>query len=176
MTPGSPLAISRRYGSRSSRQPVPVAPIYRQRLVRVGDHGAVTGKMLGGGGHAGVLHALHVGQRELRDRLGLRMERAIADDLAHAVVEIDAGREGQIHAVRAQLGGHEPAHGTRQRQALPGVEVEFVADAPRRRQRRESRAEALHAPAFLVDRRRPAPACAPRGCRPPAARAARTEA
>ena len=82
------------------------------------------------------------------------MKGAIADDLAHAVVEIDAGRERQIHAMRAQLGGHEPAHGARQREAMPGIEVEFVADAARRRQQREVRAEALHAPAFLVDARR----------------------
>ena len=32
-----------------------------------------------------------------------------------------------------------------------GIEVEFVADAPRRRQQRELGTEALHAPAFLVD-------------------------
>ena len=111
--------MSRRYGSRSSPQLVPVAPIYRQRLVRIGDHGAVPGKMFGGGRHAGVLHALHVGQRELRHGLGLRMKRAIADDFAHAVVEIDAGRERQIDAVGAQLGGHEPAHGARQRRGRP---------------------------------------------------------
>ena len=32
-----------------------------------------------------------------------------------------------------------------------GIEIEFVADAPQRRQRREARAEPLDAPAFLVD-------------------------
>ena len=31
-----------------------------------------------------------------------------------------------------------------------GVDVEFVTDAPRRRQQREAGTEALHAPAFLV--------------------------
>ena len=32
-----------------------------------------------------------------------------------------------------------------------GIEVEFVADAARRRQQRELGAEPLHPPAFLVD-------------------------
>ena len=81
---------------------------------------------------------------------GLRVERAVADDFADAVVEIHAGRERQVHAMRAQLGGHQPAHGAGQLQTLFGVEVIGMTDAPRRRQQRELRTEALHAPALLV--------------------------
>ena len=173
MTPGSPFAMRRRYGSDVVGQVVPVAPIYRQRLVRVRDDGAMTGEMFGGRGHARVLHALHVRERELGDGFGLRVECAIADDLADAVVEIDTRCKGQIDAMRAQLGGHEPAHRARERESVLRVEVVLVADAPRRRQQRELGTEALHAPAFLVDGDDQRGRCAPRGCRPRAARAAR---
>ena len=78
--------------------------------MRIGHDGAVPGKMLGGGRHPGVLHALHVRERQLRHHIGLRMKRAVADDLAHPVVEIDAGSERQVDAMHAQFGGHEPAH------------------------------------------------------------------
>ena len=63
-----PLAMSRRIRQQVVAELVPVAPIYRQRLVRIGDHGAMPGKMFGGRRHAGILHALHVGERELRHR------------------------------------------------------------------------------------------------------------
>ena len=174
MTPGNAIGDEPAVRQQVVAELGPVAPIYRQRLVRIRDHGAVTGKMFGGGGHAGVLHAGHVGERELRHGFGLGMERAIADDLADAVVEIDAGRERQVDAVRAQLGGHEPAHGAREREAVPW----------RRRRIRDRCAAATAAPrsrdgiagrARLPGRRpRSARANARRGCRPPGARAARS--
>ena len=40
------------------------------------------GKVLGGRRHAGLAHAVHVGHRQLADRLGAGMEGAVADDLA----------------------------------------------------------------------------------------------
>src|SRR6187549_2764090 len=106
--------------------------------------------MFGGGRHAGVLHARHAGQRELGHGRGPRVERAVADDFADAIVEIHARRERQVHAMRAQLGGHQPAHGPGQLQTLFGVEVIGMTDAPRRWQQRELGPEALHAPALLV--------------------------
>ena len=53
--------------------------------------------------------------------------------------------------MRAQFGGHEPAHGTCEREPVLRIQVELVTDAARWRQPRELGTEALHAPAFLVD-------------------------
>jgi hypothetical protein len=75
---------------------------------------------------------------------------AITDDFAQSVIEIHAGRERQVHAMRAQLRGHEPSHRAREREALSRIDIELVPDAPRRRQQRKLRTEPLHPPAFLV--------------------------
>ena len=142
--------MSRRYGSSSSPSSFHVAPIYRQRLVRIGDHCAVAGKMFGGGGHAGVLHARHVGERELRHDLGLRMEGAIADDLAHAESRSTQGaNDRSTPCARSSAAMSQPMARANARPCF-GIDVEFVADAPRRRQRREAGAETLDAPALLV--------------------------
>ena len=108
--------------------------------------------MLGGGRHAGIAHAVHVGHGQLAHRGGAAVEGAIADDFRQAVVEIHAGREGNIEAAGQQLRGHEPAVPARERQPRIAIEVELMADEAQRRQRREPRAEALHAPAFVIDR------------------------
>jgi hypothetical protein len=68
---------------------------------------------------------------QLRHHIGTRVECAIADDLAHAIVEIDARCERQIDPVRAQLCRHEPAHAACERQTLFGVLVEGMTDATR---------------------------------------------
>src|SRR5690349_11488208 len=78
------------------------------------------------------------------------MERAVADDFAHAEIEIDARRERQVDAMRAEFGRHEPAHRARERHALLRIDVEFMTDAAQGRQGREAGAEPLNAAAFLV--------------------------
>jgi hypothetical protein len=80
------------------------------------------------------------------------VEGALPDRLAHPVIEVHAGGKGDVHPVGTQLRGHEPAEGAAEGHTAAGIEVEFVADAARRGQPRESRAEALHAPALLVHR------------------------
>ena len=55
--------------------------------------------MAAGRRQARIFHAGHVGERELRHDLGPGMKRAIADDFADAVVEIDTGREREIDPV-----------------------------------------------------------------------------
>ena len=120
-------------------------------MVRVGDHGTVTREMFGGGRHAGRPHAGLVGHREFSDHLRPRVEGALTDHLAHPVVEVDAGRERQIDAVRSQLRRHQPTHLAGEREPGPRVRVMLVSDASRRRQTREALAETLHPAALVVD-------------------------
>ena len=120
--------------------------------MRIGDDRAVAGEMLGGRRHAGGAHALHAGDGEARDGLRVAVIGAVADHLAHAVVEVDAGREAQVDADRAQLGGEQPAALPGQATAGFGIEVVDVADRALRRQHGEPAAEALHAAALVVHR------------------------
>ena len=75
------------------------------------------------GRHPGLAHARHVGHGQRRNRVRIAVEGPIADDLAHPVVQIDAGRKTEIDAHRAQFGGHQPAHRLRQRKPLAPVLV-----------------------------------------------------
>ena len=127
-------------------------PIDRQRQVRIGDHRAMPGKMLGGGRHARVAHAVHVGDGKLADRSRLAVQRAIADHAREAVVEIDTGRKGKIESAGEQLGGHQPAVAPRQLEAGGRRQVELMSQVAHRRQHREAAAKALHPAAFVVDR------------------------
>ena len=49
-----------------------LAPVHRERQMRVGDHCAMPGKVLGGRRHAGAAHAQHRRHREIRDDLEAR--------------------------------------------------------------------------------------------------------
>ena len=61
--------------------------------------------------HAGLLGARGEAARERRDGGSVAMQRAVADDLREAAVEIDARREAHVDADGAELGRHEPAAG-----------------------------------------------------------------
>ena len=140
-------------GTRSSAKDIGQRPfIHRQRRVRVGGHRAMPGKVFAGGGHAGLGHAVHGGVRQVRHRLRVGMKRPVADHLAYAAVEIEHRRKAEIHAHGAQLGGQEPAAGLGQPLGAPRVFVVELAQAAHRRQQRETLAETLHPPAFVVHR------------------------
>ena len=128
------------------------APIDWQCQVRIGDHRAVSGKMLGGGGHARIAHAMHVSHGQLGHHVGAAVEGPIADHAREAVVEIDAGREGKIEAAGQQFSSHQPAVAARQIEAGGTGQVELVPELPQRRKQRKPWPEALHPPAFLVGR------------------------
>ena len=129
-----------------------LAPVHRQRDVRVGDHRPMTGKVLGDRRHAGLAHTHHVGGRQSPYAVRVPMERAVADDLAHPVVQIDAGREAEVHAHGPQLACHEPTDGAGQRQGLAAVLVEPTPQGSRGGQSGEMVPEALHSAALMVDR------------------------
>ena len=109
------------------------------------------GKMLERRGHAGFVHASHVLARERGDDLRIRRERAVADG-AVAALEVDHRREADVDAGGADLAGHQPRMFAGQRERRAGIAPVQRVEAAQRRQRAETFAEALHAPAFLVHR------------------------
>ena len=78
------------------------------------------------------------------------MQRAVADHAADAVVDVDAGREGQVDAADAQFRRHQPAELAREREPFRTLHGKSTADVAQRRQARETLAETLHPPALLV--------------------------
>ncbi len=98
----------------------------------------------------GIVHTVHVGDGQLRHGRRARVKRAIADDFRQSVVKVDTGCEGEIHAAGQQLRRHQPTHAACHRHSAPRILVKEMADSPRRRQRREFAAKALHAPTLMV--------------------------
>ncbi len=128
----------------------PCAPVHGQRDVRIGGDRAMPGKMLAGRRHAGIPHAQHVGDAELGDRGGIRVQRAVTNCAADAVVDIHAGRERHIHADGTELRRHQPTEVAREGEPFGTTGRVAAPDFAQRRQPGESRLEALNAPAFLV--------------------------
>ena len=127
------------------------ATVHRQRMVRVRHDRPMTREMFGRRRHAGAAHSGLIGDRQRTDHRRVGMQCPVPDDLAHPVVEIDAGRERQIDAVCAQFRRHQPAELPRQRRPGLRVGIMFMADTAQRRQLGEPRAEALDPPAFVID-------------------------
>ena len=124
----------------------------REREVRVRHDRPVAREVLGGRRHAGFPHPVRPRAGELRDRVGVGVESALPDHLAHLEIEVDAGGEGHVHPMRPQLRRHQPAERARQSHTGARLQVELVTDAARGGQEREAAAKALHAATFLVDR------------------------
>ena len=137
-----------------------LAPIHRQRHVRIRHHRTMAGEMLGDRRHARLAHAGEVRGRQRRDRLRMAVKGAIADDLAHAIIQIDARREAEIDPGGAQFARHEPPDRVGQAQGVAAVLVEPPAEQARRGQPREPVAEALYAAALVVDPRSAVAECA----------------
>ena len=100
--------------------------------------------------HAGIVHAFDIGAGERGDDLRIGGKRAVADRLVSAA-QVHHRREAEIHPGRADLTGHQP--GVFVRQVKRGVAIAPIerVEALQRRQVAVALAEALHAPAFLVD-------------------------
>ncbi len=125
-------------------------PIHRQRDVRIDHHGAVAGEMLGDRGHARLAHAREISRRQRGHRVGVAVKSPVADDLAHAVIEVDAGCEAEIHPHRVQLARHEPPDRMRKAQRLALVLIEAPAQQVHGGQRGEPLSEALYAAALVI--------------------------
>src|SRR5258706_11153333 len=81
----------------------------------------------------------------------MEVQRAIADDRARAVVEIQHRREAEIDAVRRELGADDVGDRGRRLAARGTVAVPQAAQLAHRRNRAEALAKALHAAALVVD-------------------------
>ncbi len=118
--------------------------------MRIGEDVTVPREMLADRAHARSLEAPDERARELRDRLRIRMKRAIADYPASAVLHVQDRREREVDAMSAQLGGqHEPQILGQLARARP-VAIPRLSQRAHWRNRRESLAESLHPPAFVV--------------------------
>ncbi len=126
------------------------APIHRQRDMRIGNHRAMAGKVLGYGRHPRLAHPRQGGYREGCHGVRIAVKGTVADDFAHTVVEVDAGCKAEIHPHRAQFAGHQPADRMRKRQSVAPVLVKSPTQETCGRKTRKALAKALHAPPFVV--------------------------
>ncbi len=124
--------------------------IDRQGQVRIRLAAAMPREMLAGGGHAGALHAVHVGLGQCGHHLRIAVEGAVADDRAHTPVQVEHRREAEIDVHGAQLGRHQPAGGLGQAQGTLGILLVDLAETPAGWQPCETLAEALHPPPLVV--------------------------
>ena len=88
----------------------------------------------------------------MRHSVRIAVKRAIADDSARAVVDIEDRSEAEVDAVHAQLGSEQSAQSHCFAGGCRDVAVPRLAERPHRRDRGESVAKALHAPTFVIDR------------------------
>ena len=128
------------------------AVVHRHLVVRIGANVAVPGEMLADARHArrGEARLQRFGQHG--DRVGILVQRAIADHARLAVVHVEHRREAEVHAVRLQLAADHEAATARGGERLRRIAVPELAEFPHRRDRREAVLEALHAPALVIDR------------------------
>src|ERR1700761_4758347 len=116
----------------------------------IGYDRSVAGKMLRGGCHPRIPHALHIGDRKLAYGVRARVESPISNHIIDAVVQIHTGRERGVEPVRPQFGCHKPAHASRELHAYADIQVEFFTDPPCGWQAREAGTEALYTPTLLI--------------------------
>src|SRR6266446_5126156 len=103
---------------------------------------AVTRKVLADRRHARGRESLHDAGAERADRVGVEVQRAVADGRAGSVVEVEHRREAEIDAV----GG-----AARRLARRLAVAVPELAELSHRRNRRETFAKSLYSPALVVD-------------------------
>src|SRR5712664_86552 len=112
---------------------------------------AVTRKVLADRRHARGRETLHDAGAERADRVGVEVQRTVADGRAGAVIEVEHRREAEIDAVRGKLGGDDEGGAARRLARRVAVAVPELAELPHRRNRRETFAKSLYSPAFVVD-------------------------
>ena len=154
--------MGRHHGGQARGQPI-VRPriVFQDRLERsavhwhvymaVGRHIAVAREMLAAVRHARTQQAVHHALGQQRHHPGVAVEGAVADHAAGPVVQIEHGREAQVHAAGAQLGAQHIAHGRGRVRGRHRVAHPLLTQPAHGRQVREAvGAKALHAPTFMV--------------------------
>jgi len=124
------------------------ALVGRNRYMRIRLGPAMPWEMLAASCHARRIHAANECASQLCGTLRVAFEGTAANHRAALVVEVEHRSEAEVQADREHLGGHQPA-------ALLGqvLGIGIVGDGAHRRQAYEALAQALHAAAFLVDRK-----------------------
>ncbi len=90
-------------------------------------------------------------RRQMRDGVRVAVKRAISDDRARAVIDVEHGREAEIDSVPGELARQRAPEARRLARRARNVAVPHFAQRAHRRNRREAVAKALHAPAFVID-------------------------
>ena len=140
------------------------AVVDRHLEVRIGAHVAMAGEMLAHARHARGVEPACSASASTAITLGIRVQRAVADHARLAVVHVEHRREGEVHAVRLQLAADHEAAAARGGERLRRIAVPEPAQlATSAGIGGEAVAEALHAPALVVDGDERAAACAARG-------------
>ena len=119
--------------------------------VRVGGDESVPRKVLADCRHAGRTQAAMQCRRQMRDGVRIAVKRAIADDRARTVIDVEHGREAEIDPVRGELARERTPEPRRLARRAGNIAVPHLAQRAHRRNRREAVAKALHAPAFVID-------------------------
>src|SRR5256885_1881696 len=112
---------------------------------------AVTRKVLADRRHARGRESLHDAGAERADRVGVEVQRTVADGRAGSVVEVEHRREAEIDAVGGKLRGDDVGGAARRLARRLAVAVPELAELSHRRNRRETFAKALYSPALVVD-------------------------
>src|SRR5437899_10728904 len=119
--------------------------------MRIERRKAVTRKVLADRGHARGRESLHDAGAERADRVGVEVQRPIADGRARPVVEVEHRREAEIYAVGGKLSGDDVGGTARRLARRLAVAVPELAELSHRRNRREPFPKSLYPPAFVVD-------------------------
>jgi len=108
-------------------------------------------EMLSDSAHAGLLETLDEGAPEVGDYSRIRVKCPVADNAAVPVVNVQNGREREIHTVSAQFGGEHEPHGLRHLSCSLCTRTPSQSELAHRGNRRKLLAETLHAPALVID-------------------------
>ena len=109
-------------------------------------------EMLADGGHPSGRKAVAERGGEMRDGIRVAMEGPIADHGARSIVEVEDRRETEIDTTGAELRSERPPDARRLPRGGRDVAIPELAEPPHRRNRSEALAEALDAPALVIDR------------------------
>src|SRR5947209_4217035 len=115
---------------------------------------AVTRKVLADRRHARGPESLHDAGAERADRVGVEVQRTVADGRAGSVVEVEHRREAEIDAVGGKLRGDDVGGAARRLARRLAVAVPEPAELSHRRNRRETFAKSLYSPTLVVDAER----------------------
>ncbi len=128
-----------------------LALVARHRDVGVRLGVAMPREVLADRPHAGLREALHNARAERADRGGVEVQRAVTDDRAAAIVEVEHGREAEVDAVRGELRSDDIGDGPRRVARCAAVAIPQAPELAHRRNGREALAEALHPATLVVD-------------------------